>query len=313
MKPHRKYLKRIMRILLAIFIVLNVIAAFHAYKFTHFSNTAAPRTHADSLTTAQKLKILFTGVDAPRPQNTAKPSQPFETLTLQSNKKIECWYVKAENAKGTVLLFHGYQGNKSKLVDESDIFNALGYNTLLVDFMGSGGSEGNQTTIGFKEAEQVKTCFEYIQQKGEQNIYLCGNSMGAVSILKAIDAYSIKPKAIIIGCPFGTMYTTVCARFDLMGVPAFPMAGLLTFWGGTENGFWAFGHNPETYAKAIKCPALLVYGAKDNRVSRPEIDSVYAGLSGKKTLKVYPEGGHNFMENYKGQWTKDVAFFLNQY
>jgi uncharacterized protein len=311
MKPHKKTLRRIARILLIIFIVLNVIAAFHAYQFTHFSTTAAPRSNADSLTASQKLKILFTGVDAPRPQNDTKPSQPFETITLQSNKKIECWYIKAENAKGTVLLFHGYQGNKSKLVAESDIFHTLGYNTLLVDFMGSGGSEGNQTTIGYKEAEEVKTCFEYIKQKGEQNIYLCGNSMGAVAILKAIDDYNINPKAIMIGCPFGTMYTTVCARFNLMGVPTFPMAGLLTFWGGVENGFWAFGHNPESYAKAVKCPTLLAYGAKDNRVSKPEIDTIFTNLKGPKTLKVYPNGGHNFLNEYKTEWTRDVTEFLH--
>ncbi|KOS05061.1 hypothetical protein AM493_02690 [Flavobacterium akiainvivens] len=312
MKPHKKYLKRIARILLVIFILMNVIAAFHAYKFTHFSETAAPRTKADSLTPLQKLKIVFTGVDAPRPENDIKPSQPFETIPLQSNKKIECWYVKAENAKGTMLLFHGYQGNKSKLIEQSDIFHNLGYNTLLVDFMGSGGSEGNQTTIGFKEAEQVKTCFEYIKNKGEQNIYLCGNSMGAAAILKAIDTYNINPKAIMIGCPFGAMYTTVCARFELMGIPKFPMAGLLTFWGGVENGFWAFGHNPQEYAKAVKCPTLLAYGANDNRVSRAETDAIFTNLAGTKTLKVYTQAGHDFLTTHKQQWAQDVTAFLKK-
>ncbi|MES2487760.1 MAG: alpha/beta hydrolase, partial [Bacteroidota bacterium] len=264
------------------------------------------------LTAAQKAGIVFFGVSNPRPVNSSKPLQPYETITLQSNKQLECWYIKAKNAKGTVLLFHGYQGNKSVLIQKSDIFHEMGYNTLLVDFMGSGNSEGNQTTIGYKEAEEVKTCFDYITDKGEKNIYLCGNSMGAVAIMKAITDYNIAPKAIMIGCPFGSMYKTVGARFDIMGVPKFPMAGLLMFWGGTINGYWAFGHNPSAYAKTIKCPILLVYGAKDNRVNRAEIDNIYSNLAGSKTLKVYQEGGHDFLNECKDEWAKDIAIFLKK-
>jgi len=289
---------------------MNIIAIFHAYKFTHFSSDAKVKLKTDRLTAAQKTGILLFGVSNPRPANSNKPAQPFETVMLQSNKQLECWYLKAKNAKGTVLLFHGYQGNKSVLIGQSNIFHELGYNTLLVDFMGSGGSEGNQTTIGYKEAEEVKTCFDYIAAKGEKKIYLCGNSMGAVSIMKAITNYGIAPKAIMIGCPFGSMYKTVGARFDIMGAPKFPMAGLLMFWGGTINGYWAFGHNPVDYAKAIKCPVLLAYGAKDNRVSMAEIKSIYTNLAGQKTLKIYPEGGHDFLDDCKDKWVKDIAYFL---
>jgi alpha-beta hydrolase superfamily lysophospholipase len=104
------------------------------------------------------------------------------------------------------------------------------------------------------EAEQVKTAFDYLTGNREQNIYLFGTSMGAVAAMKAVSDLNIKPKGIIIECPFGTMYETVCSRFKTMNAPAFPMAGLLVFWGGLQNGFWAFGHNPVAYASNIKCP-----------------------------------------------------------
>src|SRR5678809_1487848 len=93
------------------------------------------------------------------------------------------------------------------------------YNTLLVDFMGSGGSEGSQTTIGYKEAEEVKTCFDYVVKSGEKRVYLFGTSLGAVAILKGISDYNIDPAGIIIECPFGSMYKTACARFRTMKVP----------------------------------------------------------------------------------------------
>jgi uncharacterized protein len=307
----RKLFKRILGVLIIVFILMNVIAYFHAYKFTHFSNDNITKTNAKNLSILGKLKTIFFGINNPRPVNNSSPKQNFETIKLQSNKSIECWFIKADSAKGTVVLFHGYGGQKSSLLDKSDEFIKQGYNTLLVDFMGSGGSEGNQTTIGFKEAEEVKTCFDYLTNKGEKNIYLFGTSLGAVAIMKSIKDYDINPQGIIIECPFGSMYQTTCARFKNMKIPSFPMAGLLDFWGGVQNGFWAFGHKPTEYAKAIKCPTLLLYGEQDDRVSRKEIDQIYSNLTCKKILKTYPLAGHeNYLIKYREEWTQDIQAFI---
>jgi len=291
---------------------MNVVAIFHAYKFTHFGSRKLEKTKdAKKLTTGAKVKALFFGVSLPRPENQKVPATNYETIKLKSNKEIECWSIRTPNAKGTVVICHGFGGDKSSMLDKSDIFRELGYNTFLIDFMGSGGSEGNQTTIGFLEAKQVRTCFDYLTSKGDSNIYLYGSSMGAVAIMKALNDYQLQPEGIVIECPFGSMYKTVCARFNNMNVPPFPMAGLLVFWGGIENGFWAFGHNPTAYAKKINCPTLLLYGAKDDRVSRKEIDDIYTNLGGKKNLKVYVEAGHeNYLTKYKKEWTQDIKQFL---
>lgn len=308
----KKVIKRLLRLLLGIFILMNIIAIFHAYKFTHFSDKVYKKTDANTLTATQKAGILFFGIDNPRPVNTAKPSGSYTIVKLKSNKEIECWSIKTSSAKGTVILFHGYGGDKSGLIDKSDAFLKMGYNTFLVDFMGSGGSEGDVTTIGYFEAQQVKTCYDYVTKTGEKNIHLFGTSMGAAAILKAIDDYTIQPASILIECPFGSMYKTVCARFKIMGAPTVPMAGLLVLWGGVENGFWAFNHNPEEYAKAVNCPVQLMYGEKDNRVSREEIDTIFNNLNGKKQLATYPLAGHeNYLKKYNDKWTTDVSGFLN--
>jgi len=291
---------------------MNVVASFHSYKFTHFddSNTAKTKD-PKKLTTGQKISTLIFGVNNPRPTNDIMPSTEFETVILNSNKKIECWEIKATNPKGSVILFHGFGGQKSSMLDKAQVFREKGFNTYLVDFMGSGGSEGNQTTIGFLEAEQVKTSFDYLTEKGEKNIFLFGTSMGSVAIMKAISDFDITPKGIIIECPFGSLYQTVCARFKTMNAPTFPMAGLLVFWGGVQNGFWAFGHNPTKYAKKITCPTLLMYGQQDEKVSKAEIDEIFANLDGQKELKIYKNAGHeNYLNKYKDNWTKDITQFI---
>ncbi|MGG9963244.1 alpha/beta hydrolase [Ferruginibacter sp. SUN106] len=309
---NKKLKKRVLWSIVIVFILMNIVAALHAYKFTHFTTTGTAKTKSpDKLSFSDKVQALFFGVNNPRPENVAIPSQKFETIQLQSNKKISCWSIKTDSSKGTIILFHGYSGEKSSLIDKSDEFIRQGYSTFLVDFMGSGGSEGNQTTIGFKEAAEVKTAFDYLVQQGETKIYLFGTSLGAVAIMKAINDYQMNPAGIMIECPFGSMYKTTCARFKSMKVPSFPMAALLVFWGGVENNFWAFGHNPIEYAKTIHCPTLLLYGEQDKNVSREEIDEIYANLQCTKALKTYPLAGHeNYLTNYKAQWIADIKFFL---
>ncbi len=296
-----------------LFIFMNIIAGFHAYKFMHFVEKNGNKTQSPhKLSTLNKVKTLLFGVNNPRPENAKTPSCAYETVVLQSSQTIECWHIKIPNSRGTVVLFHGYSASKSSLLDQSAEFNALGYNTLLVDFIGSGGSGGNQTTVGFKEGEDVKTCMDYLQKQDNSPIILFGTSMGAAAILRASSEFSIRPVAAILECPFGTMYETTCARFRQMNVPPFPMAGLLLFWGGAENGFWAFSHNPQDYAKQVDFPVLLLYGEQDKNVSRKEIDAIYTNLKGKKSLSTYPQAGHeNYLLKYKTEWIQDVSTFLN--
>jgi uncharacterized protein len=297
-----------------LFIVMNAIAFLHAYKFTHFDSSAEKTKQARNLSFGKKLQLLFLGVNNPRPENKKTPERPFEAVNLQSNKKVEGWLQKADTAKGSVILFHGYGGEKSSMLDKAEVLLGSGYNTFLIDFMGSGGSEGNQTTIGFYEAQQVKTAFEFLQSKGETNIILFGTSMGAVAIMKALNDYSLKATSIILECPFGTMLETVQARFKTMNVPSFPMANLLVFWGGIQNDFNAFKHNPDNYAKNITCPTLLLSGEKDEKVSMNEINRIFKNLAGKKQLITYPLAGHeNYLVKYKEQWTNDISMFLNTF
>ena len=298
-------------ILASLVVLLNVIGAFQAHKFTHFTTEKVMRIDPHHLSTGDKIKAIVFGIDMPRPIDSVKPSQPFEIVQLQSNVKLECWSLQTDSTKGTVIIFHGYRASKSQMIDRSDEFLKMGYNTLLVDFMGSGGSEGNSTTIGFKEAEEVRAAYDYVAGKGEKHIYLFGTSMGAVSVMKAVNDYHLDASGLILECPFGTMIKTVGVRVKKMGLHDLPTTYLLMFWGGLENGFWAFNHNPEDYAKNIARPTLLLYGEKDDRVSRGEIDRIYANLQGIKDLKTFPLSGHqDYIPQYGDLWRDDVSFFM---
>ncbi len=302
--------KRILWIALILFILMNIVAFFHAYKFTHFSLTETSKTRDPrKLSFSQKTNAILFGVNNPRPENKIIPDRPFETVKLKSNKIIECWLIKTKEPRGTVILFHGYSSDKSSMLGKAAILLDMGYNTLLVDFMGSGGSEGIQTTIGVWEAQEVKTAFDFLDSSGERNILLFGESMGAVAIMKAEAEFRLPATALILECPFGSLLETVETRFRTMHIPVFPMAQLLVFWGGAENDFNGFTHKPVQFAKSITCPTMLFYGEKDDKVSGKEIDEIYRNLQGPKKLVRFPLAGHgNYLEYIQNRMGNEYPF-----
>ncbi len=295
-----------------IFLVfLNGLVAMHAWKFTHYAESGGEKPVAEHMTLGQKISAGLTGVSLPRARNTRAPLRPYEAFFLQSNKRIHCWWMPVERARGTVVFFHGYGSCKSQMLDRAEVFSDRNYNTLLVDFMGAGEAEGNTTTIGYKEAAQVATAARWARAKSDGPLILFGTSLGAAAVLKAAADGDVSPEGIVLECPFGTMLGAVESRCRAVGVPAFPVAHLLVFWGGVEGGFPAFNHNPAEYAEAVQCPALLMWGEKDPRVMRSETDAVFAALAGPKMRVDFPDLGHqSYVAADQYRWTAAVDSFL---
>lgn len=300
--------------LLVGFILFNIVAYNHAYNFTHFTNTEGKRVKPEDLSFGQKLKVVFTGVDNPKPVNDILPNQPFETVEIKSDVLLKGWWIEVDSSKGIVVLFHGYSGSKSGVLAYAEEFNKLGFSTLLMDFRGSGDSEGNETTIGFKEAKDVKATFDFIKNRfPNQEIILFGTSMGAVSIMKAIADSDVRPNKIILECPFGTMRKTVKKRFEAMKLPSFPFADILMFYGGIQTGFNPYKHKPTKYAEHIEIPTLLFYGKQDARVTLEETNEIYKNLSGQKELVILKNSAHeNYLNNDREDWLDSVEKFIKE-
>ena len=307
-----KLLKRAIQGLAVLFILLNISAAIHAYHFTHFADSTEARSNADELSLIEKTSILFLGISNPKPVNYRRPAGEYKRVNFKSNTEtLEAWYIEADSSKGEVILFHGYAGQKASLLSRAALFRQMGFNTLLVDFRGSGGSTGNTTTIGYHESNDVKSAVDYLVEQGKANIYLFGTSMGAAAALKSASESNLVVSGLIIECPFGSLLQSASNRFERMGVPAFPAAHLLVFWGGVETGFWGHGHNPSDFAKQVTLPTLLIYGEQDSRVKRFEVDDIYNNLAGEKELLLFPSAGHgNYLATDSTKWHHAIEAFL---
>ncbi|MBC7508919.1 MAG: alpha/beta hydrolase [Ferruginibacter sp.] len=310
-------MKRLIKIslssVLTVFILLNIITAFQAYKFTHFYDAGEITVKQDKNGWDKTGEILF-GINVEKKLNTILADTTFETVYLvtKDNIKLQAWHLKTDSvAKGTVVMFHGHGSTKSAIIKESEAYRKMGYNTFLLDFRAHGSSGGNTTTIGYYEAEDVELAYNYIKNRGEKNMVLWGISMGAATITKAVNDYALQPNKIILEMPFGSIVKAAEGRIKMMQLPGEPLATLITFWGGAEHGFWAFNMKPVEFAKKINCPVLLQWGKNDPRVSRSEIDMIYANITAPKKLVVYNNAGHESLcKNENDKWMAEVQSFL---
>ena len=310
----KKVSKLLLRILLVLFLLVNIIAAFHAYKFTHFYDTGKVAIIKPEKKSGWDVtKDILFGINAVKKKNTIAPDSAFHTVYLKSSTcpKLEAWYIPADSAKGTVCMFHGHGATKSDIFNESIVFRKLGYNTLLVDFRAHGSSEGNNCTIGYYESEDVKLAYDYIKGKGEKNIVLWGISMGAAAVSKSISDYHLLPNKVILEMPFGSILKAAEGRIKMMKLPGEPLAAMITFWGGVEHGFWAFNMKPTEFVQKIYCPVLLQRGRKDPRVTEQETNDIYDNIHSPKKLVVYENCGHESLcEHEHEKWINEITAFL---
>jgi uncharacterized protein len=310
----RKILRKFLWMALILFVLLNFISATNAYKFTHFYDRGSKIERPDYKESGwDKAGDILFGKDYFKKENIQMPDS-FSSVIIPSTNQIKLagWYRTVGNAKGSVALFHGYGDNKSKLLPEAMGFLDMGFNVLLIDFRAHGNSSGNTCTIGYKEADDVRAAYNFLKNKGENNIILWGISMGAASVAHAMEEYHLKPSKIILEMPFATMKDAVEGQLNSMHLPEEPFGVLLTFWGGLENGFWAFSADPDNYVKDIHCPVLLQQGAHDIRVKPIETKEIYHNLNQPKQLVMYNNSGHESLckkEHLK--WLASVSAFLN--
>jgi len=314
-KKWLSYLKLVFWILLIQFVLLNVSTFLHAGKFTKFYDPAALKDKTPPKNIFSKTWRLFTGPRYAKPVVTSKPIYNYGTVILKTTDSlnIEAWYVQVDSAaKGTVVLFHGLLNSKSDLINEANEFRYIGYNVMLVDFRGHGNSDGYTTTIGYRESEEVKLAYDWLQKKGEQHIILFGTSMGAVAIIKAMAENEMNISGVVLEMPFGSLHQHMKARAKTLGFPKQPFGAFVTLWTGIRRGFNGFKLNTYQNAEKVNCPVLFQWGNNDHLVPKAEAENIYQHIGSKqKKFVVYENGVHSsLLQQNITQWRIEVEGFL---
>jgi len=306
-------------VVIAGFAGLNALAFNHAEAMLRFSDDGPRTTAPERLGLLSRVKLLLAGVNVPRPASHGHPSElapDCRALSVPgpSGVTLASWYCNRGRETPLVILFHGYSAEKTSLLGEARAFLDFGASVMLVDFRGSGGSSESYTTVGVHEAEDVAAAVRYARAKlSHDNVFLFGRSMGAAAILRAVHAHGAQPDGVILEAVFDSLLNTVRHRFRAMEIPAFPIAELLVFWGGRQWGFDGFEHKPSAYAASVRCPVLLMHGARDSRVTLTEARRVFEAIPGTKEFMIFEQSGHaSYLSKNAGRWRSAVERFIKR-
>jgi alpha-beta hydrolase superfamily lysophospholipase len=307
--------------LLALAVLLvagNGVAFVQAWSMTHLVPGGSKTLSPEKLTSLGKLRVLLTGIRVPRPVDTTTPADlrvPFTTRHVASDGlDLEVWAVPSDAHRAMVLMYHGYGASKSSLVVPAVQFHNMGCEVELVDFRGSGGSGGNVTTVGYREADDVAATVADARswRRPGEPVVLLGQSMGAAAILRAVGDLHVPADGLLLESPYDRLRSTAANRFSSMGLPPFPAADLLIFWGGVQQGYWAAGLNPADSARSVRCPAIVFQGGRDARVTTAQARSVFDGLGGPKQFELFDTSYHcGFREADPARWRRTVEAFLD--
>jgi alpha-beta hydrolase superfamily lysophospholipase len=311
--------------LLAGFALLNVLAYRHAWSMTHFiaANRRTRRTDklrrdGAALSFVERMRLAVKGVALERPREEISPEDvglAYEVHAYNGAEgRLAAWHIPQAHSIGRVVLFHGYLGCKARLLPETRALHELGYACFLVDFRGCGDSDGQRTSIGYHEADDVIRTAAYVREQWPNDpLILFGQSMGAAAVLRALSRRAVEADAVVLECPFDRALSTIQARFASTGLPSFPAAQLLVFWGGALHGYNGFDHNPAEYARRVTCPVLLLHGLADERVSSGQIQSIYRNLAGPKHLHFFEGVGHQSYAAIRAdEWKTCIGRFLHE-
>lgn len=239
-------------------------------------------------------------------------------IKSHDNLTLHGLWIPANNAKGTILLAHGYRS--TKLIDfclALPMYHNFGMNILLPDQRAHGESEGKYITFGVKESRDMQSWIDFHNKTFDnQPIILSGLSMGASTMLYLADVdLPNNVKGIIADCGFTSPKEILsCVFRTVTHLPPALSLGVTCLFTRIFAGFSLDEKDTRQILKNNKYPILMVHGTGDDFVPCDMTRQGYAACIGDKELMLVEGAGHgtSFLTEQE-RYTDKVFAFLNKY
>lgn len=222
------------------------------------------------------------------------------------------WWIPGTTHK-TVVMVHGWTSSRQEPMGRSAYLHAAGYNLLLFDLRGHGQSDGNYTTIGWQEPDDVRAAVTYARSRDAGPIALLGYSMGASTVVEEA-AKDPRVSAVIEDSGFDTLANAFGVYFTRMTMlPSVPFDQLVITLGQLDLHFKLSAVRPVDAAAQLRTPVLAIIGTADRTVPPVEGMDLFHAFAGPKQLLVIPGAGHvgGFAKD-RPLYERTVLTFLSQ-
>lgn len=245
------------------------------------------------------------------PENYGLVYEAIEINSTPDDLKLNGWWIEADNPQGTIILAHGYRGNRLEtgvpaLALAQELHNHQ-YHVLMFDFRNSGESEGDLTTVGYKEKEDLISVAQYAKSRAsELPVGVVGFSMGATT---AIVAAAEEPfiEAVIADSPFSDLKVYLESNLPYWSdLPHVPFTFVIMNTLPVLTGIDVSQVSPREAIKELETPVLLIHGDGDQAIPYSNSEEIYMNAQagnaqlwitqGSDHVKSYPDYSEQYVE-----------------
>jgi len=224
-------------------------------------------------------------------------------------------FFPVEHPKAVIVVSHGAADRScaefmlplaKPLVDQ-------GYSVMLITLRNYGQSEGNLTSFGRQEWQDVAGAVVWVENQAVGvPIYLMGISMGGATVLTA--ASQGYGQALVLLVPYTRDVPAITWRASQQtGIPEnlFLVPATLAVWAewGVTN-----DSQPFDYAGQVEIPTLIIGGRRDHILPPREMPALQQAIGNNAQL-VWTEGRHNLVredETVRAEVIQYTVEFFNQ-
>jgi len=233
---------------------------------------------------------------------------------------LKGWYIPAKAGKNgaTIIYVHGFQAERSWLLSQARFMIDEGYGALLFDLRNSGESGGNTTYFGAREWQDVAGAVAFLRTRPEVNmdrLGIMGRSMGGGVVIRAAAELRVF-KFIIAQSTFTDATSLVNDVVPLStGLPSFPFAPLIRFFGEWETGISFDDINSLVELQKLDhTPIMIIHGTKDDWIPYAHGQKLFAAAQEPKVFYPVQNAPHYPLLKYDPiGLPKALLAFVNQY
>ena len=228
--------------------------------------------------------------------------------------KIPAEYHPVENARGCVILAHGFGQNRYAAVPYAEIFRKLGFDTVLFDERCFGESMAANGGFGELEATDIAALIRWVKERcgKETKIVLHGVSMGAMASMNALK-HSDEIDLVIADCgPARAVRGAKFVAHSMIPVPN-PFMQALIEKRAKRLGLRIDENNPAEAVGRSDVPVMIIHGDADRAVPIEDAREIKrAAKNPKSRLEIFPGRDHAYSICDRERYERIVEEFLGE-